>query len=154
MSIPITHINEVEMIAQRGLEPLMMFEHFDFSVKIYHQMVLKKFPSYSVGRNSRFYKWYWENYPIKEQNVHRQCEECGCDLINFSNYHVSHILPRGGYQDLAYFPVNINLLCTDHHDQWGDPHKKKSMKIYPSNLKRIDWLRDVYKTIIDPHRKP
>ena len=124
------------MVRSRGFEPLMLFDTFSLSPNFRKEVIMDLFPRYSVQNNNRFYRWYWDNH--KEPRI---CEETGQFLQNYWSGHVSHILPRGGYPQFAYDPININLLSFGAHQNWGDPSKKRNMKIWESNQLRIDTLR-------------
>lgn len=126
---------EVDLVRDRGHEPLMLFEVFLLSPLLREELIREIFPRYSTANNARFYRWYWDNYP----GEHR-CEECSAYLSAYSAHYVSHILPRGAYPHFAYDPRNINLLCAGCHDKWGAPDRRKGMKIYKPNQDQIQIL--------------
>ena len=76
---------------------------------------------------------------VWEASAHN-CEECGVYLPEFSPAFISHILSKGAAGEHRLNPVNVNILCYAHHQQWefGD---KKSMKIFPKNMKTIMELK-------------
>lgn len=115
----------------------MMFEIFLLPPLLREELIRDIFSRYSTENNTRFYRWYWEKYPGETK-----CEECGSYLSAYSAHYVSHILPRGGYPQFAYDPRNINLLCARCHDVWGDPARRKIMRIYDNNQERIRILRE------------
>lgn len=91
-------------------------------------------------RNQAYYKEKWNSV----SDPHR-CEECGKLLPRYSAIHISHILSRGAYPQLAYDLRNSNILCWGDHSRWENPIMRKHMKIYPKNLKIIETLKNELK---------
>lgn len=136
----LTNTEELTYVRNRGFEPLMLFDVLTIDIDLRRSELRELFPKYSVENNNKFYRWFWENYPKT-----RRCEECGKELFNYYSWHVSHIVSRGSRPDLiAYDPINVNLLCYIHHQQWEDATKRPKMKIYRSNQSRIEKLSIIY----------
>ena len=82
-----------------------------------------------------------------------KCEECGAPLPDvflcedgsvMSRWQYSHIITKGSRPDIRRDPDNFNRLCMEHHHKWefGD---RTSMRIYESNMKTMEILRERYK---------
>lgn len=56
-------------------------------------------------------------------------------------------LPRGGHPEMAHDPRNVNILCKEHHTIWENQTGRATMRIYLSNLQRIDDLTNEYKNL-------
>ena len=92
----------------------------------------------SEEQNIKFYKWVWAHRP-------HYCEECMKPLNEYSAVHVSHILSRGAFPNMAYDIRNINILCYNCHSKWenGD---RESMRINARNELTIKQLKQEYET--------
>ena len=64
-------------------------------------------------------------------------------LSQYSAVHVSHILSRGAFPEMAKDPRNFNILCLEHHNQWENG-KRESMRINRYNEMIICLLRRDY----------
>lgn len=129
---------------ERGYEPLTD-RRFPMEINLRIEIQREKFGHCVFGRgediavaNARFFRWVWDKSPV------HICEECGRPLGSFSAGYCSHILSRGAHPEMAHDPRNINLLCLKHHEQWEHETTRKSMRIYPGNLMRIEVLRKEY----------
>lgn len=93
----------------------------------------------SEEQNIKFYKWVWAHRP-------HYCEECMKPLNEYSAVHVSHILSRGAFPNMAYDIRNINILCYKHHAQYenGD---RESMRIFAKNEITISELKREYEAL-------
>lgn len=129
---------EYDYAVERGYSPLFD-RRFEVNGTTRKAVIGRKFPKYTVQNNSKFYRWYWDNYQGE-----RCCEECGMPLRSYSAVFVSHILTRNGHRHIAYDPMNINLLCFEHHRQWEQQHLARKLRIYKSNQVRIDKLLGWY----------
>lgn len=68
-----------------------------------------------------FYKKVW-----KEKNT--ICEECGRKLWVFNRIFISHVLSKGAYPSYRHDMRNVNILCTEHHQQWEFGNRKSMNK--------------------------
>ena len=97
----------------------------------------------AISDDDAFYLSIWDS----REHV---CAECGIylgDQVTDENGRViiriyfSHILQKGGlYARFRRDPRNIDLLCGEHHAKWEDQTLRKTMKIYPKNLKIMQEL--------------
>lgn len=96
------------------------------------------------------YKQVWDSVYI------HKCEECGKllgeifedDTGKVLNIYIySHILTKASYPKIRHIPLNINLLCWQHHHNWefSTWEEKKKMKIYDEE--RIKELLELNKTM-------
>lgn len=135
--VTITEQYEYDYCVQQGYQPLInpVFEiEHNLRVDIQRELFGK---GNTQAHNQKFYAWVW-----KRKGPGHQCEECGRNLYEYSAAHISHILSRKGYPEIAYDPRNVNILCGQHHHQWeNDP---KSMRIYPRNQETIEKLKHAY----------
>lgn len=138
--IELNERHEYDYVKKHSSHEPLIHSSFKLSHELRIELQKEMWPKYSVENNQRFYKWFWNNYP----DMHL-CEETGIWLTEFSPVHISHILPRGSFPHMAYDARNINLLSFDAHQQWGDPHRRKTMRIYERNLETMQILRDEYR---------
>lgn len=143
--IKINTIEDYEAEKAKGAEPLIdLFYDVDFDLRL---MLQKEIFFGNVGHNvvranDRFYHWIWENK--QRYALDNYCEECCVPLYEYHSGHISHILPRSGYPEIAHDVRNANILCRRHHTQWEHFEKRKKMKIYPANLIVIETLKKEY----------
>lgn len=95
---------------------------------------------HTPAENEKFYRWCWEHSP-------QVCEETMQPLRSYSAVHISHILTRGAFPEMAHDPRNVNILSLAAHNRWenGD---REGMRIYRSNLIRIEMLKNDYKDLL------
>lgn len=130
----ITTAAEYKSAVGRGENPLL---GRDMSHEVRLEVQQEKFGTgHTPAENERFYRWCWENKP-------HQCEECLRPLKGYSAVYVSHILTRGAYPQIAHDPRNTNILCERCHATWENG-RREDMRIYESNLARIQYLRKEY----------
>lgn len=137
----LTDIAEVKEVTERGYNPLFLPQFsFDINVRIEFQRLIFGHSILSRGdipkANERFYRMVWDFKP-------HHCEECMKPLKNYSSVWISHILSRGSSPEIAHDPRNINILCAAHHSQW-ETGERKTMRIYPRNMKTISVLQLEY----------
>lgn len=126
----------------RGFEPLTD-PKFQMEIGLRVEIQRELFGrGHTPAENERFYRWCWDHYP-------HICEETMKPLREYSAVFVSHILTRGAHPEMAHDPRNVNILSFPAHERWenGD---RKSMRIYPSNLLRIEILKREYAGIYEP----
>ena len=137
MRVRIETRQDYDKAKQSGFEPLVD-THFDMSIKLRVELQRELFgKNGNQEANQRFYKWTWDNKP-------HYCEECLHPLYDYSAVYISHILTRGAYPEMAHDPRNINILCGQCHSRWEHKTTRGSMRIYLSNLQRIDDLTREY----------
>lgn len=134
---------EYDYIKNRGYEPLLDSGfYFQMDIKLRIEIQKEIFGHCLIGRgdipeaNERFYRWIWAN---KIQ----VCEETMRPLRTYSAIHVSHILSRGAFPEMAHDPRNVNLLTAEMHNLWENG-KRESMRIYPGNMRTIELLKKEY----------
>lgn len=134
---------EYNIVVSRGYQPLLNNRFFLLDIDLRETLQKRIFGHCAIGRgrdimaaNDRFFHWIWDHKP-------HYCEECMKPLHDYSAVYCSHILTRGAHPEMAHDPRNINILCFRHHNQWenGD---KKSMRIYPGNMRIINELLEDY----------
>ena len=91
---------------------------------------------HSPEENERFYRWCWKMKP-------HYCEECMKPLHSYSAVHISHILSRGAFPEMAHDPRNVNMLCLEHHNKWENGYRE-GMRIFAGNQIRIERLKKEY----------
>ena len=97
---------------------------FDLRQEIQREL----FGVYSEGQDralAKYYRWIWEH------KIH-VCEETMTPLLHYSAVHVSHILSRGAFPEMALDPRNCNLLTKEMHDKW-EFGRRWDMRIYLRN---------------------
>lgn len=124
----------------RGYEPLIDARfpmEIHLRVSIQHELFGQ---GHTPAENERFYRWCWEHSP-------KVCEETMQPLCSYSAVHISHILTRGAFPEMAHDPRNVNVLSLAAHNRWenGD---REGMRIYRSNLIRIEMLKNDYKDLL------
>lgn len=130
-------VEEFNTVMERGRNPLFLTYYFtiDFNLRLEWQK--ETFGGVDIPKaNERFYRFMWQNKP-------HVCEECQKPLNFYSSSFISHILSRGSSPEMAHDVRNINILCLKHHNQW-ETGKRKTMRIYPQNLKLIQTLKKEY----------
>lgn len=136
-TVSITEQWEYDYCVQQGhhplINPVFVIEH-NLRVDIQRELFGK---GNKQAHNQKFYLWVW-----KHKGPGHRCEECGADLPQYSAVHVSHILSRQGYPEIAYDPRNTNILCGLHHNQWEN--NPKDMRIYAKNQQTISMLKHAY----------
>lgn len=138
----LTDRDEYDYCIQRGYNPLLDIRNFRMDIRLRVAIQRELFGHCVFGRgnipqaNERFFRWVWEHKP-------HQCEECLKPLRNYSAVYCSHILTRGAYPEAAHDARNINILCFEHHSQWGNGDKSK-MRIYAGNVRTIDLIKKEY----------
>lgn len=140
----INTIQEYQKEKRQGKEPLVDFGYeLEFSLRLFLQKELF-FPKGHrvVSANDRFYHWMFENK--QRLAIDRYCEECSVPIYEYHSGYISHILPRGGYPEMAHDTRNANILCRHHHRQWEHWKHHKTMKIYPANQIIITELKYDY----------
>lgn len=121
----------------RGYEPLLD-ARFPMDIVLRVSIQRELFGrGHGPEENEKFYRWCWDHSP-------KVCEETMQPLRNYSAVHVSHILTRGAFPEMAHDPRNVNILSLAAHNRWenGD---RENMRIYRSNLLRIEMLKNEYK---------
>lgn len=137
--IEIDSLQDYDYCLSQGFEPLadnrFIVKH-DVRITAQQRLFGK---GNSEEQNIKFYKWVWAHRP-------HYCEECMKPLNEYSAVHVSHILSRGGYPEMAYDIRNINILCYKHHAQYenGD---RESMRIFAKNEITISELKREYEAL-------
>ena len=140
MRVRIENKKDYEQARKEGFEPLID-KNFEMPIKLRVELQRELFgKNGNQEANQKFYKWVWENKP-------HYCEECLHPLFEYSATFVSHILPRGGHPEMAHDPRNVNILCAEHHHIWENQTGRATMRIYLSNLQRIDDLINEYKML-------
>ena len=140
MRVRIENKKDYEQARKEGFEPLID-KNFEMPIKLRVELQREIFgKGGSQEANQKFYKWVWEHKP-------HYCEECLHPLYDYSATFVSHILPRGGHPEMAVDPRNVNILCASHHHIWELREGRTAMRIYLSNLERIDDLINEYKEL-------
>ena len=91
---------------------------------------------HSPEENDRFYRWCWKMKP-------HYCEECMKPLYTYSAVHISHILTRGAFPEMAHDPRNVNMLCLEHHNKWENGYRE-GMRIFAGNQIRAERLKKEY----------
>lgn len=141
--ILITERFEYDYVVGGGYNPLLDYKHFKLDINLRVELQRELFGHCIFGRganimaaNERFFRWIWEHKP-------HQCEECLKPLSAYSAVYCSHILTRGAYPEIAHDCRNINILCFNHHSEWENGNKHK-MRIYASNMKIIETLKNEY----------
>lgn len=137
MRIRIENKKDYEQAREYGFEPLID-KRFDVSIKLRVELQRELFgKNGNQEANQRFYSWVWNHSD-------HWCCECMLPLNGYSATYVSHILTRGAHPEMAHDPRNINILCPKCHNTWEHATTRGSMRIYLSNLKRIDDLTNEY----------
>jgi hypothetical protein len=142
--ILITEPDEYKLCISRGFNPLLS-KDFKMEIGLRADVQREFFGHSLLGRgnipqaNDRFYRWMWDNKK-------HYCEECMKPLENYWSGFISHILTRGANPAIAHDPRNINILCHVHHTQW-ETGERKTMRIYPGNIKTIKLLQSEYQQL-------
>lgn len=142
--VNISEIEEINICFDRGYNPLLD-KRFKMDIALRIQVQRELFGHSFLSRgdipkaNERFYRWMWDCKP-------HYCEECLKPLNNYSSVWISHILTRGAFPEMAHDPRNVNILCHRHHEQW-ETGERKTMRIYPGNVKIINLLKTEYQII-------
>ena len=140
MRVRIETRQDYDKARQSGFEPLVD-THFDMSIKLRVELQRELFgKNGNQEANQKFYRWVWEHSD-------HWCAECLHPLFEYSATFVSHILPRGGHPEMAHDPRNVNILCKEHHTIWENQTWRATMRIYLSNLQRIDDLTNEYQNL-------
>lgn len=122
---------------KRGYEPLIdkrFIIDIDTRIDIQQRLFGK---GHSPEENERFYRYCWDIYP-------HVCAECCKPLRQYSAVYISHIKTRGSHPELSHDCRNVNILCFEHHSMWEDATTRKYMRIYPSNLRVIEIMKEEY----------
>lgn len=137
--IAIATREEYDFCKSRGHEPLAD-RHFDVDIHLRVALQREMFGNGNhESNNIKFYAWAWAH----KGNI---CEECMRPLRNYSAVHVSHILTRGAFPEMAYDVRNVNILCARCHNEWENGYRQR-MRIYRSNQVTIDELRKEYEKL-------
>ncbi len=145
MTVRINNIIEYDYAVSRGFVPLMDLK-FILPIKLRVQIQNKIFGRVAIGKgnilkaNQRFYEWVWHKKP-------KFCEETMRPLYQYSAVHISHILSRGAYPEMAHDPRNTNLFSFHAHQMWEDSTKRKQMRIYKENMNRVEMLINEYQNL-------
>lgn len=116
-----------ELIRQ-GHQPLLDFRKYVMDFDLRQEIQRELFGVYSEGQDralAKYYRWIWEH------KIH-VCEETMTPLLHYSAVHVSHILSRGAFPEMALDPRNCNLLTKEMHDKW-EFGRRWDMRIYLRN---------------------
>ena len=137
MRVSIKTRKDYEQAKSYGFEPLID-TRFDMSIKLRVEIQRELFgKNANQEANQKFYTWVWNHSD-------HWCAECLHPLFNYSATYISHILTRGAHPEMAHDPRNINILCPKCHNTWEHATTRGSMRIYLSNLQRIDGLTNEY----------
>lgn len=135
---------EYDYLISRKFQPLILNQYFNIEhgLRVEIQMALFGRSFLNKGNvlqgNQRFYEWCWKNIlGIEGDHI---CENCTCELYDYSATHVSHIISRSNRSDLAHDPRNVNILCKKCHDQWENIYTRKNMNIFILNSRIINML--------------
>ena len=137
---------EYDYCIARGFNPLVDTRNFKMNIHLRIEIQKELFGRCVFGRgeniqaaNDRFFRWVWDHKP-------HYCEETLRPLNNYSAVHLSHILTRGGFPEMAHDPRNINILTLESHNRWehGD---RENMRIYDKNCRIIELLIEDYNKI-------
>ena len=140
MRVSIKTKKDYEQAKEYGFEPLID-TRFDMSIKLRVELQRELFgKNADQEANQKFYRWVW-----KKSN--HWCSECMLPLYDYSATYISHILTRGAHPEMAHDPRNINILFPKCHNTWEHATTRGSMRIYLSNLQRIDDLTNEYKDL-------
>lgn len=134
--IKINTRNDYEMAKGFGFEPLVD-NRFELEHTLRVSIQKELFPDHTPESNEKFYKFCWAH----KKHV---CEECMKPLKSYSAVHVSHILTRGAYPEMAHDFRNVNILCLDCHNRWENDDRE-NMRIYGVNEFTIEHLKKEYK---------
>lgn len=127
---------DYEMAKGYGFEPLVD-NRFELEHNLRVEIQKELWPDHTPGSNERFYKFCWTH----KKHI---CEECMKPLKAYSAVHVSHILTRGAYPEMAHDCRNVNILCLDCHNRWENKDRE-NMRIYGVNEYTIEQLKDEYR---------
>ena len=137
MRVSIKTRKDYEQARKEGFEPLID-KNFEMPIKLRVELQRELFgKNGNQEANQKFYAWTW-NYSD------HWCSECMLPLYDYSATYISHILTRGAHPEMAHDPRNINILCPKCHNTWEHATTRGSMRIYLSNLQRIDDLTKEY----------
>ena len=137
MRVRIETRQDYEQAREEGFEPLID-KNFEMPIKLRVELQRELFgKNGNQEANQKFYTWVWDHSD-------HWCAECLHPLYNYSATFISHILTRGGYPEMAHDPRNVNILCGKCHANWEHKTTRGSMRIYLSNLQRIDDLTREY----------
>ena len=140
MRVSIKTRKDYEQAKEYGFEPLID-TRFDVSIKLRVELQRELFgKNANQEANQKFYTWAWNHSD-------HWCAECMLPLYDYSATYISHILTRGAHPEMAHDPRNINILCPKCHNTWEHATTRGSMRIYLSNLQRIDDLTNEYKDV-------
>lgn len=134
---------EYEYCLTSGFNPLVDTKHFEMDIFLRVEIQRELFGLCVFGRgeniqaaNERFFRWVWDHKP-------HVCEETMKPLHQYSAVHVSHILTRGAFPEMAHDPRNTNILTLEAHNKWEHGDQKR-MRIYAKNIKMIELLKSEY----------
>ncbi len=129
----ISNLKDYNIELSKGFQPLIDFGYeVEFSLRLILQTELFFPTGHNVVKaNDRFYHWVFKNK--QRLAIDNYCEECCVPIYEYHSGYISHILPRGGFPEMAHDVRNANILCRHHHTQWENWKRCKDMKIYPAN---------------------
>ena len=131
--IEIDSLDAYNYAVGRGYEPLLDAR---FSVEIHLRIQIQADLFGDLAEHEKFYRWVWDRKP-------HICEETMRPLHDYSAVHISHILTKGAFPEMAHDPRNVNIFCLAAHNRWefGD---RTAMRVYRKNLEIIQQLRNEY----------
>ncbi len=130
---------QYDLCRAHGIEPLID-RRFPMDIRLRVSIQRELFGCHHTPEeNEKFYRWCWNHYP-------HICEETMRPLKQYSAVYVSHIMTRGGHPEMAYDPRNVNILSFEMHNKWENG-KRENMRIFASNMLRIEQLKKEYATI-------
>lgn len=140
--IDITDMDIYREAVSRGFEPLLDCRRFKMDIRTRVEVQRELFGRGRIDTmqaNERFFRWMWEHKP-------HYCEETLRPLHSYSAVHISHILTRGAFPEMATDPRNINILTFEAHNTW-EHGRRERMRIYPGNMRMIELLTSEYRQL-------
>lgn len=133
MIVELDDIESYRYVVAQGYEPLLDRR---FSLEIHLRVEVQRILFGGLTDHEKFYRWVWEHKP-------HICEETMRPLNDYSAVHISHILTKGGFPEMAHDPRNTNILCLAAHNKW-EFGRREEMRIFESNQFIIQKLKLEY----------
>lgn len=126
----------------QGYEPLVD-RRFVMAHQLRVSVQREKFGTgHTPEENERFYRWVWNH----KTHV---CEECMKPLKSYSAVHISHILTRAAFPEMAHDPRNTNILCFECHNRFEQRTTRVNMRIFGVTELIIELLKKEYQDETD-----